>query len=222
MQVLKFGGSSVATSDNINKVSAIVKAAMSRDKTVCVVSAIGGCTDRLIHIGRLAESGDRSYEPLVDVLEQRHRALVDALIAPDFRDALTTQIAGLFDELKGVLNGVSLIREISHATMDLIMSFGELFSSHIIAEKFSSTGVSCKWVDARELIKTEYCRRQNSVLKEETFRLIKQQLTGNNCKLSIVPGFIASDRTSRTTTLGRGGSDYTAALIAAATEARRL
>ncbi|MDR0667198.1 MAG: bifunctional aspartate kinase/homoserine dehydrogenase I [Prevotellaceae bacterium] len=222
MQILKFGGSSVATSENINKVSAIVKAAMNRDKTVCVVSAIGGCTDRLIHIGRLAESGDRSYEPLVDALEQRHHALVDALIAPDFRDALTAQIAGLFDELKGVLNGVSLIREISHATMDLIMSFGELFSSHIIAEKFSSTGVSCKWVDARELIKTEYCRRQNSVLKDDTFRQIKQQLTAHNSKLSIVPGFIASDRTHRTTTLGRGGSDYTAALIAAATEARRL
>ncbi|MDR2362395.1 MAG: bifunctional aspartate kinase/homoserine dehydrogenase I [Prevotellaceae bacterium] len=222
MQVLKFGGSSVATSENINKVIAIVKAAMNRDKTICVLSAIGGCTDMLIRIGKLAESGDRDYEPLVDALEQRHYALIDDLIAPDFHENITEKITGLFDELRGVLNGVFLIREISHATMDLIMSFGELFSTFILAEKFSSTGISCKWIDARELIKTEYSRKQNVVIKEETFRQIKLLLAGNNCKLYIVPGFIASDKTNRTTTLGRGGSDYTASLIAVATEARRL
>jgi aspartokinase/homoserine dehydrogenase 1 len=222
MQVLKFGGSSVANATNINRVADIIKNAVNRDKTVAVISAVGGCTDQLIQIGQLAENGDRQYERLLGELEQRHAALIDELIAPDFREGVSQRIATLFDELKGVLNGIFLIREISHATMNLIMSFGELFSTTIIAEKFSSTGMSCKWIDARELIKTEYRQRQNSVLKDETCRNIKKHLSGNNCKLYIVPGFISSDATGRTTTLGRGGSDYTAALIAAAVEARIL
>ncbi|MDR1406072.1 MAG: bifunctional aspartate kinase/homoserine dehydrogenase I [Prevotellaceae bacterium] len=222
MQVLKFGGSSVAGAANINKTAEIIKSAIGRDKTVAVISAVGGCTDMLIHIGTLAENGNREYEQLVAELERRHTALIDELIAPDFREGVAKKTALLFDELKGVLNGIFLIREISRATMDLIMSFGELLSTTIIAEKFSSTGISCKWTDARDLIKTEYRQRQNTVLKDETSRNIKKQLSGNNCKLYVVPGFIASDVAGRTTTLGRGGSDYTASLIAVAIEARIL
>jgi aspartokinase/homoserine dehydrogenase 1 len=222
MQVLKFGGSSVADAGNINKVVNIVKAALGRDKTIVVASAIGGCTDALIRIGKLAESGDKDYELLLSELEKRHFDLIDDLITPDFRDGLTKKITVLFEELKGIYNGIFLIKEISHATMDLIMSFGELFSTTIIAEKFSSTGIPCKWMDARALIKTEYRQGQNIVKREETDRRIKKQLAGNNGKLYIIPGFIASDDLNRTTTLGRGGSDYTASLLAVCMEARTL
>jgi aspartokinase/homoserine dehydrogenase 1 len=222
MQVLKFGGTSVANADNINSVVNIVKAALNHDKTIVVASAIGGCTDTLIHIGQLAKSGNKEYEKVLTELAQRHLTLMNELIAPDFREGLTSKIVALFDELKGIYKGIFLIKEISHSTMDLIMSFGELFSTTIIAEKFSSIGMSCKWADARQLIKTEYRQGQNIVKKEETDKNIKKYFAGNNCKLYIVPGFIASDETNRTTTLGRGGSDYTASLTAVSLEARAL
>jgi aspartokinase/homoserine dehydrogenase 1 len=222
MQVLKFGGTSVANAENINKVVSIVKAAALRDKTIVVASAIGGCTDTLIQIGKMAECGDKAYELLLNELGKRHLDLISALISTDFREGLTKKVTALFEELKGIYNGIFLIKEISHATMDLIMSFGELFSTTIIAEKFASTGIPCKWIDARELITTEFRQGQNIVKREETDKCIKKQLSGNNCKLYIVPGFIASDSQHRTTTLGRGGSDYTAALLAVCMEARTL
>ena len=222
MQVLKFGGTSVANAENINRVISIVKNATGRDKTVLVASAIGGCTDMLIKIGKLAESGDKSYIRLTDELENRHIEIITELFTPDFQDRILHKIATLFEELRDIYKGVYLVKESSRSSMDLIMSFGELLSTSIIAEKFSMLGISSKWIDARTLIKTEFRQSQNVVLTDETFANIRKMIDGNNCKLYIVPGFIASDTTGHTTTLGRGGSDYTASLIAVGTEARIL
>jgi len=222
MQVLKFGGSSVANAANIDKVISIVKEALKKDKTVVVASAIGGCTDTLINAGEMAKRGDKGYEEVLDRLERRHSEIIEELLPPDFRRQTHSTITALFGELRAICNGVYLIKEISHSTMDLIMSFGELLSTSIIAEKFSSSGISCKWVDARNLIKTEYKHNQNIVDTKKSYDNIRAVTDSNSCKLYIVPGFIASDSSGRTTTLGRGGSDYTASLIATAVEARVL
>ena len=222
MQVLKFGGSSVANATNIEKVVSIVAEALKRDKTILVASAIGGCTDTLIKAGKLAKIGDKGYEDVLDQLERRHIEIIKGLLPADFRKQVEAKTATLFGELRAICNGVYLIREISHSTMDLIMSFGELLSTSIIADRFSSQGISNRWIDARNLIKTEYRHRQNIVDTKTSYANIQSATVGNNCKLYVVPGFIASDSSGRTTTLGRGGSDYTASLIAAAVEARAL
>jgi aspartokinase/homoserine dehydrogenase 1 len=124
--------------------------------------------------------------------------------------------------LKGICNGIYLIREISFYTTDLIMSFGELLSTKIIHAKCASLGMSCRWVDARELIKTDLSGSHNVVNTEATYRNIRKMVRANSTKIYIVPGFIATDSGGRTTTLGRGGSDYTAALLAVGAEARIL
>ena len=222
MQVLKFGGSSVANAANIEKVVSIVTKALKRDKTILVASAIGGCTDTLISAGKQAEVGDKGYEDVLDQLESKHIAIIEELLPSDFRKQIEAKVATLFNELRAICNGVYLVREISHSTMDLIMSFGELLSTSIIAERFSSLGTSNRWIDARNIIKTEYRHQQNIVDTKVSYTNIRSVTDGNNSKLYIVPGFIASDTSGRTTTLGRGGSDYTASLIAAAIEARAL
>lgn len=222
MQVLKFGGSSVSSTQNIERVFNIVNRAITRDKTILVVSAIGGCTDTLIKTGYLAEKGDKGYEKLIDELEKRHIEIIESLIVKDFHNNIKAKTESLFNELRAICNGVFLIKEISRGTMDMIMSFGELLSSSIIYEKFLSAGLNCKWVDARELIITEFRNHQNMVLRDKTSANIRNMIEPNNCKLYMVPGFISSDNSGRTTTLGRGGSDYTASLIAAAIDARVL
>lgn len=222
MQVLKFGGSSVASASTITKVINILKEASGKDKTIFVASAISGATDKLIEIGTLAGAGNKKYEELIRELETRHTEIINKLIPADFQHEIQSQITALFDELKGICNGIYLIREISFYTTDLIMSFGELLSTKIIHAKCASLGMSCRWVDARELIKTDLSGSHNVVNTEATYRNIRKMVRANSTKIYIVPGFIATDSGGRTTTLGRGGSDYTAALLAVGAEARIL
>ncbi|MDD2772035.1 MAG: bifunctional aspartate kinase/homoserine dehydrogenase I, partial [Bacteroidales bacterium] len=224
MQVLKFGGTSVADASSINQVMEIIKRSSARDKTIVVASALSGVTDTLIEIGDRAGLGDETYLQAISDLENRHRILVSELIPKDFRNDVLTILSLQFEKLRDVCRGVCLIREISRSTRDLIAGFGELFSTRILEAKCNSTGMSCKWIDSRQIVRTEPVSRQVSVTVNTvlTFKNIREMLQNNPAKILILPGFIASDTEGRSTTLGRGGSDYTASLLAVGGKARML
>ncbi|MBE6230139.1 MAG: bifunctional aspartate kinase/homoserine dehydrogenase I [Bacteroidales bacterium] len=222
MQVMKFGGSSVANAQNINKVIAIVREALTKDKTIVVTSAISGCTDQLIAIGKAALAQDDSYTGIIDKLEQRHIDLIDELIVNDDSSAIKEECAALFNELREICKGVYLLKELSSLSLDHIVSFGELLSTKIISAKLKSLNISHLWKDSRDLIKTEEIAGKNAVISDVTGKNIKEFFESCSHKLFIMPGFIAMDLKGRTTTLGRGGSDYTASIIAVGVQARIL
>ncbi|MFA6334209.1 MAG: bifunctional aspartate kinase/homoserine dehydrogenase I [Bacteroidales bacterium] len=222
MQILKFGGSSVADATNISNVVKIVKESVRKDRTVLVASAISGCTDKLIETGKLASIQDNTYEKLIDDLEEQHLSIINELIPFDFQPSIELKIKNHFNQLREICKGVYYLKELSNYSLDLIMSFGEIASTKIISVKFISIGINNLWVDARELIKTDRQNSQNIVDTKTSYSNIKKLIASQKSKLYIIPGFIASDSLKRTTTLGRGGSDYTASLFAVATEARIL
>ena len=222
MQVLKFGGSSVANAENITRVIKIVRQALTKDKTVVVSSAISGCTDALIAIGKAALAQDGGYRSQIENLQNRHISLIEELIPRQECDDIKAECLELFKKLEEICKGVYLLKELSDLSLDHIVSFGELLSTKIISAKLKSMNISHKWKDSRELIKTELLSGKNSVIREVTFRNIKEYFDSNNTSLYILPGFIAMDMMGRTTTLGRGGSDYTASIIAVGAQARRL
>ncbi len=222
MQVLKFGGSSVANAENISKVIAIVKDELKRDKTVVVTSAISGCTDELIAIGQEALAQNESYIERINKLEERHFTLIDELIATEESKSIKAECKELFSKLREICKGVYLLKELSNLSLDHIVSFGELLSTKIISAKLTSLGISHLWKDSREVIKTESVGGKNVVITQLTDRNLKEFFEQSNYKLYIMPGFIATDEKGRTTTLGRGGSDYTASLIAVGVQARIL
>ncbi len=222
MQVLKFGGSSVANAVNISKVVSIVADATKKDRTIMVSSAISGCTDKLIKIGNLASKRELQYKELVESLEKEHNDIIQEIIPEEYRAIPVDKCNALFSELKGILEGVALIGELTESSCDLVMSFGELLSTSIISAKLKSLGINNVWTDSRTLIKTFRENSRNVVNTTETYNRICAYLETNGTRLYVVPGFIASDANNKTTTLGRGGSDYTASLFAAAAGARVL
>ncbi len=222
MQVLKFGGSSVANAENINRVIAIVKKKIKRDKTAVVASAISGATDALIQIGKAAQLQDNSYTQQIEALYQRHIELIKELIPEEDSAPIKSECKELFGKLREISNGVYLLKELSPLSQDHIMSFGEMLSTKIISSKLKSLNISHVWKDSRSLIKTEISAGANVVKKEETANNIEKYFSTAHSNLYILPGFIASDDQGRTTTLGRGGSDYTASILAVGTQARVL
>lgn len=226
MQVLKFGGTSVANAQNMQRVVDIVTKALETDRTILVCSAISKCTDTLIKIGHLAAARDEQYLELLNELQQRHHSIIEELI-PQENQQITRTINELFASLRLITQGVYLLGELSTASLDAIQSYGELMSTKIIAAKFSSLAVSCKWVDSRKIVLTTPDEgsqfSKNTVDMEATSRnlleVVEQDTLTN---LFVFPGFISADKHGRTTTLGRGGSDYTASLFAAITKARGL
>ena len=222
MQVLKFGGSSVADASSFRRVLEIIRKASEKDRTVVVASALGGVTDTLIRTGNLAGRGDTLYLEQINDLEKRHRTVTESLLPPDFRHETDQILSQLFEKLRDICRGAFLIREISPATSDLIAGFGELFSTRILEAACTSMGMSCRWTDAREIIRTDRSIPLPVVNQGVTYRNIREMLRSNPARIIIVPGFIASDTEGRTSTLGRGGSDYTASLIAVGGKARML
>lgn len=220
MQVLKFGGSSVANAVNINKVVAIVQHALEKDRTVVVVSALGGVTDLLLQSGALAASGDEQYKNVLQIIEQRHLEAVKALIPVAKQSSVLSWMKQRCNEIEDICNGVFLLGELSLRTKDRIASFGELMSSHLIAARMTAEGAV--WKDSRELILTDSNYSHATVVRDVTDHAIQQYFASVNDQLFVVPGFIASNAQRQTTTLGRGGSDYTAAIFAAALDANVL
>lgn len=222
MQVLKFGGSSVANGANIKLVTTIVAEAAKKDKTIVVSSAIAGCTDKLIQIAKLASIKEERYKELLFELEQSHNEIIIEIIPMEFRGELTGKCNALFLQLSNILEGIALIGELTSSSLDIVMSFGELLSTTIISAKLSSDGINSVWTDSRKLIKTYRHNHANHVSKEQSYENIVTCIEANGTRVYVVPGFIASDATGKTTTLGRGGSDYTASLFAVAAGARVL
>ena len=223
MQVLKFGGTSVADSDKIRKVVEIVATASDRDRTILVVSAISGCTDTLIQIGNLAEKRDETYKGLIDSLQKKHHEIIKSLLPLEKQEESREVCDALFDSLRSIVQGVYLLGELSPASLDAIQGFGELWSSKIIATKIASVGIDTKWIDAREIIRTVSKGGKNGVDAQKTYSRVNQMIESNPItQVFVLPGFIASDKLGRTTTLGRGGSDYSASLFAVGCKARVL
>lgn len=222
MQVLKFGGSSVANAENIKKVKAIIEQEAGRQKTIVVVSALGGITDVLIQCGQLAAASDLLYKQLLQQATRRHLDTIRELLPLTGQSGVLSQIMQLCNEIEDICNGIYLLKEFSDRTRDRILSYGELLSSQIIAAYLNSAGTTCRWKDARELIRTDsgYTRAVvDFAVTDQQIRAYFQTAEGG---LFLVPGFIASDGAGNTTTLGRGGSDYTAAIIGAAINATQV
>ena len=223
MQVLKFGGSSVADAAIMSQVVDIVTKAVDRDRTILVISAIKGCTDTLIRIGNLASQRDESYKDLINELQQKHHEIISSLLPREKQEESTEVCDSLFDSLRSIAQGVYLLGELSPASLDAIQSFGELWSSKIIATKLASIGLATKWIDSRQIIRTVAKGDKNTVDIQKTYYRVNEMVENNNItQLFVLPGFIASDKQGRTTTLGRGGSDYTASLLAVGCKARIL
>jgi aspartokinase/homoserine dehydrogenase 1 len=222
MQVLKFGGTSVANAENINKVAAIVQQAVQRGKTIVVVSALGGTTDNLLQSGALAAAGDEKYKELLQALEQRHLEAVKTLIPVTRQSAVLSWVKQRCNEIEDICNGVFLLGELSARTKDRIVSYGELLASRIISDRFTASGIVNAWVDSRDLVRTDNNYGHAAVDFVQTNVLCADYFSAAPQNLFIMPGFVARDGNGNGTTLGRGGSDYTAAIVAAAVNANSL
>jgi aspartokinase/homoserine dehydrogenase 1 len=219
MQVLKFGGSSVANAENISKVIEIIKN-YTTDKTIVVVSALGGVTDLLIKAAELAEKADEAYKEVLQETERRHLDTVKQLIPVQQQSSILSLVKRACNEIEDICNGIFLLRELSYRTKDRIVSYGELLSSQIIHAKLQNDDI--KWADARSFIVTNDNHGMAAVDFEATDKKVKEYFAAAEGRLFILPGFIAADKNNITTTLGRGGSDYTAAIMAAALDASVL
>ena len=225
MKVMKFGGTSVGSVESILNLKRIVEA--EQKPVVVVVSALGGITDRLLATSRLALAGDELWRHEFEAIRQRHYDMIDTLFANDpRREPLSQTIGSFFRELESIYYGVFLIHDLSAKTEAAIVSYGERLSSHIVATLVDG-GVR---MNSRNFIRTVK-KQGNHVLDAElTYRLVREAFSqvccvanATNKTVAVVPGFIARDRdTLETTNLGRGGSDYTAAIIAAALDAEVL
>ncbi len=222
MQVLKFGGSSVANAENITKVVNLVLEALTKDRTIVVVSALGGITDMLIRTALSAAAGDESYKDRLQEIEHRHLETVRTLLPITRQSAALSSVKTRCNEIEDICSGVFLLGELSPRTQDKIVSYGELLSSYIIAARFASLDLDHAWKDSRELIVTDSRYGHAAVDFPRTNRKIVDYIDSSSTSLFIFPGFVAADSKGITTTLGRGGSDYTAAILAAAVDARQL
>ncbi len=222
MKVLKFGGSSVANAANIEKVVNIVMQQPTTEKIAVVVSAMGGVTDSLLKIASFAATADETYKTLLEELEQKHLEAVRVLLPIQQQSATLSLVKQQFNDLEGICDGVYLLKELSLRTQDKIVGYGELLSSQIVAAKLQSLGVQQLWVDSRHLIVTNSNHSNAGVDFFVTNERIVSWFKANEAKYYVIPGFIAANQAEHTTTLGRGGSDYTGAIYAAALDASVL
>lgn len=222
MQVLKFGGSSVANAENIKQVIAIVKEKAAAGPTVVVVSALGGITDLLLQCSAEAAAGDEAYKEKLQEIETRHLDAVRALIPITNQSSVLSFVKTQCNEMEDICNGIFLLRELSARTKDRMASYGELLSSKIIATALQSEHIATQWMDAAQLIKTNADYGNAAVNFAVTNANIAVYVQENPCGLYVAPGFVASNEEGIHTTLGRGGSDYSAAIFAAALKASVL
>jgi aspartokinase/homoserine dehydrogenase 1 len=222
MLVLKFGGTSVGSPSAIRKLISVVCDGDHSGRTrVVVVSAFSGVTDQLIEVAKLAEAGDGTYAHKLASMLRRHEESVSELCVGNNGSAAENFVRTSFDELSGTLNGVRLLGELSTRTLDYVMSFGERLSAFIVAHAFRSSGVSADFLDARLVIRTDDQYGSANYLREESFANVRAALNSRP-SLQIATGFIASTADGRTTTLGRGGSDLSAAVFGAAIDADEI
>ncbi|CAN5472107.1 bifunctional aspartate kinase/homoserine dehydrogenase I [soil metagenome] len=222
MKVLKFGGSSVANATNIKQAGKIIANHTGSEKQLVVVSALGGITDQLISIGQMASTGDESYKQVLQAIELRHLDTARELLPVTSQSSCLSMIKQYCNELEDICEGVYRLQELSLRTKDRIISFGELLSSKIIAAYLQSFNENVQWLDSRAVIKTNSNFGYAAVDFNATDQLVNAVVNGSTALIFLAPGFIASNNSGQTTTLGRGGSDYTAAIFASAVKANVL
>ncbi len=223
MLVLKFGGSSVKDDKCISKVVKIVKDKTKNEKNLVVVcSAMGGITDLLIEMGRRAEAGDESYQKLLNEFSKRHLYTAKKLLSSSTYKEVEKVLKTNHEVLFNLLKGVYLVREASARTEAYILSFGERNSNYIIAKAFNENKIQTEYCDARNLISTDNEYLNATVNTSKTRKNIKKYFRNNTNKCTVVTGFIASEKGGLTTVLGRGGSDFTASILAAELDAHTL
>ena len=205
--------------ESILSLKAIVEKEAQKQPIIVVVSALGGITDKLIATSLLAQKGDEAWKDEFQAMVERHHKMIDTIITdPRKREQLFNIVDSLFEQLRSIYFGVYLIHDLSKKTQDAIVSYGERLSSNIVATLVQGA----KWYDSREFIKTVRKNHKNTLDSELTNRLVRRTFSDLQ-RISLVPGFISKDRdTDEITNLGRGGSDYTAAIIAAALDAEIL
>lgn len=220
MKVLKFGGSSVSTPSRIEAVIEITRPMLGEEVAI-VFSAFGGITDQLIRISQLALEGNVLYKSGLAEIEKRHLDCVRALVGVQKQSSILAQVKFMMNELEDVLHGVFLVKERTPRTLDYIMSFGERLSAYIISEAYIDRGINAAFLDARSVVRTDNHFGFARVDFEKTNGLIWNHFKVNNAT-QIITGFIGTSETGETTTLGRSGSDYTAAIFAGALNAAVL
>ena len=221
MNVLKFGGTSVGSTENIKKVIQILDNYSKEDSLICVVSAVGGITDKLLKAGELAQNKNESYLAEYKLIKQIHLDILSELI-PNQNEASKEYLESKLHALKSLLDGIYLINELSPKTSDKLVSFGEQLSSFIIAETMKSYGLNAVRKNSQELIITNSNFSKAEVNYTLTNHNIRDYFKKANQRITILPGFISTSESGEVTTLGRGGSDFTAAIVAAALQVNRL
>ena len=221
MKILKFGGTSVANAKNIEKVKSIVQNA-SKNKIGVVVSALGGITDMLLNSLKLAALQDITYEDELNKIEKRHFNIIKELFPINAQSSILSKVKNELNNLETLLEGAFLIGETTPRLSDKVVSYGELLSSFIISEYFISKGLDTTFKDGRKLIITDENFGKATIDFDITYTNCKNHFTNVTEKVTVVPGFISSSYQGNATTLGRGGSDFTAAILAAAIEAEIL
>ncbi len=212
----------MGSADAIKQVADIVKQKLKDSPVLVVVSAMSGTTDLLLNCGTKASATDESYKDLLKQIESRHLDTVKALIPVQQQSSVLSMVKRYCNEIEDICNGIFLLGESSSRTKDKLVSYGELLSSTIINAAFNVNGTDSLWKDARELIRTN-SNYSNAVVDFAVTNVqVSTFLKSSSQQLIVVPGFIASDANNVTTTLGRGGSDYTASILAAAVDATAL
>ena len=220
MKVLKFGGTSVATSESLSNVIKIVK--NQKSAVAVVVSAFGGVTDLLIEMLSLAQSGDEKYKDTLLKVEKQHLETIKKFIPIEHQSAIISFLKKNINELESRLDAIHLLEEATPKNNANIASYGELLSSKIIHRIFHYNEIESELKDSRDIIKTTLHNGVEIVDHQITEEKIKKFFSSKRSNVVLLPGFISSNVSGETTTLGRGGSDYSAALIAAATQSEVL
>lgn len=221
MKVLKFGGTSVGTVESLCNVKKIIERESS-EPLIVVVSALGGITDRLIATARMAAAGDQAYIDSLEYIIGRHETIIKGLVPENRVAQLRSIVNPLFDELTNIYKGLSLLHDLSLRTLDIVVSYGERISSVLISHIIDGA----RHFDARSFIRTNTKWDKHTFDSTASAPLIHaalDEVVATPGAVAIVPGFISTDATTRDiTNLGRGGSDYTAAILAAELGARAL
>ncbi|SMO62087.1 aspartate kinase [Chryseobacterium rhizoplanae] len=222
MKVLKFGGTSVAHSQNILLVEKIIKDESLKNKIVVIVSAFHGVTDQLIRAAEQASVKDENYIQIVQNLEEKHISLVKDLFPITEQSSWLSFVKKHFNDLEDLYSGIAVLGELTNRIKDKIATYGEFLSSKIIAARLQHEGLDCIWMNSADLIRTDSNFTNAKVDFQCTENNIISFLNENNNRIIIGPGFIAHDEKNNATTLGRGGSDYTASIMAASIHAEEL
>ncbi len=220
MKVLKFGGTSVGSVKSILSLKRIVEKEARKQPIVVVVSALGGITDMLISTSHLAQEGKAEWKEQFEQMVDRHHKMIDTIITDtNDREMLFNKVDSLFEQLHSIYFGVYLIHDLSKKTLDAIVSYGERLSSNIVSTLVKGS----RWMDSRNFIKTTVSPNGKIILDTDLTNHLVKEAFATLPRITLVPGFISSDKESgETTNLGRGGSDYTAAIIAADLDAEIL